>query len=91
MMEDDESGLTLPPCYYCANVVKNGGQDPNGYTCKAFPKGVPSRITLRYDNHNIPNEFFGDTIVFEPIQQHDDRHGDYYFDYFTQVVIGKIS
>jgi hypothetical protein len=46
-MTGDDPYLTLPPCHYCKHVMQNGGIYLDRYTCKAFPDGVPARITFR--------------------------------------------
>jgi hypothetical protein len=85
----DDSYMTLPPCFHCKHVTQNGGQNPDGYKCKAFPDGVPATITLRYDRHDKVDVFFGDTIVYEPTQEYD-ADGPYYYSYEGMEIRGMV-
>lgn len=42
-----------PGCGYCQRLRKMGDQDGEGWTCDAFPDGIPSSIVL---NDNAPHD-----------------------------------
>lgn len=39
------------PCYYCDHLLAMGKRDNTGWTCKAFPKGIPIGIMNRKIDH----------------------------------------
>lgn len=56
MTGDQETlpGQDAPQCAYCAHVTKMGTLDGKGWTCEAFPGGVPESIVQGIDSHEIP-------------------------------------
>lgn len=48
-----------PACSQCAHLLKSGGLDGEGWTCRAFPDGIPSDVVLsdgeRHDEH-LPDD-----------------------------------
>ncbi len=71
-------------CIWCAHLRLPPGED--GYTCEAFPEGVPKRILLNRVDHREPVEGdnnlqwrpreFGDkhplVVVSDPLGRHFD-------------------
>jgi hypothetical protein len=57
-----------PPCSYCVNLLERGFENEpfEGWTCKAFPEGIPRSIIIRDTNHNkvLPGQT-GD-FIYEP-------------------------
>lgn len=49
-----------PPCYYCDHLIDVGSQfsvsdiegSLKGWTCKAFPQGIPYDVLRRYTKHD---------------------------------------
>jgi hypothetical protein len=41
-----------PPCLHCKNIISVGGNIQfNGWTCRAFPEGIPPVILKNRINH----------------------------------------
>jgi hypothetical protein len=47
-------GHGMPPCMYCENLIDIGGLNLEGWTCKAFPRGIDKKILSRYVSHENP-------------------------------------
>lgn len=57
-------GHDFPKCAACRHVLAMGTLDGLGWTCKAFPDGIPPTIVDGIDDHAYP--FTGDQgIRFE--------------------------
>lgn len=64
----------FPPCFYCKHIQTIGTQDLHGWTCPAFPEGIPYTILSRYYSHDKPLEYQGNDVVFES-NEYDDALG----------------
>ena len=40
-----------PPCNYCVHLTELGSLDLSGWTCSAYPDGIPIDILLREREH----------------------------------------
>lgn len=67
MPQQSGRDVTLdPPCMYCKNRMKVGQQyTSKGWTCKAFPHGIPNEIFTRQLAHTIILEGQEGEFVFE--------------------------
>lgn len=62
-----------PPCFYCQHLLQTGNlldvNDPEtsltGWTCKAFPAGIPYQILRRYTSHKTPAAGQRGSYVFD--------------------------
>ena len=60
-----------PPCFYCIHLLHIGEQfDSEGWSCKAFPNGIPHAIWFRSHSHN----------VLYPIPERPTQKGPYVFE-----------
>ncbi len=69
-------------CGFCQNLTRMGGQDGHGWTCAAFPDGIPSSVVLRDEvDHTQP--YPGDNgIRYKPrIIKKDGQQVGMYFDW----------
>jgi hypothetical protein len=61
-----------PPCFYCKHVTHLGTQpsDLHGWTCPAFPNGIPYGILTRTTPHTEPNmvQLGDDVYESEPVE-----------------------
>jgi hypothetical protein len=46
--------IASPGCMFCDHLKHIGDQDGGGWTCRAFPKGIPEMILIR-DEGNWPH------------------------------------
>jgi hypothetical protein len=73
--EEERSFFLMEPCSYCKHLLTTGTQenrrDPlqsfQGWTCRAFPNGIPSDILTREVRHTEPDwgQAIGNTFVYE--------------------------
>ena len=58
MRSDKNSGKyvdLMPACFYCKHLIEVGAQQSTeGWTCKAFPKGISYAILSREEDHTKP-------------------------------------
>jgi len=57
------------PCQHCKHLLTVGNQfDAEGWTCKAYPTGIPYTIlTLRTPHTEINSSQTGYMVVFDPV------------------------
>ncbi len=55
-----------PVCLDCKHFDEDSF---DGFTCKAFPAGVPDEILMEGNDHTKPLPEQKNDIVFEPIEQ----------------------
>ena len=74
---DGALAFLYPPCFYCKHIVEIGDQEgEEGWTCNAFPDGIPYRILQRYRDHlsEWPRQE-GDYTYESKIFTYEDKHG----------------
>jgi hypothetical protein len=63
-------------CLHCSNLLKMGKQTGNeGWTCKAFPKGIPLGIRSGIDRHDEPYPYDNDIQYHWPAKAIQDDDG----------------
>ena len=56
------------PCQHCKNLVSMGNQfDEEGWTCKAYPSGIPYGILTNRQPHTEPTQLQEGVAVFDPV------------------------
>ena len=56
----------IGPAPMCAFCVHFNRFEPEGFTCKAFPKGIPEEIIEGIERHEAVREDQEGELVFEP-------------------------
>lgn len=61
-----------PACGHCLHKIKSGGLDGEGWTCKAFPDGIPSDVVLSDGETHVDHLPDDNGFKYSPIVHDDD-------------------
>lgn len=64
MLDQPQDPRESPPCLCCKHLIHIGDLDLTGWTCKAYPEGIPRAILMRAWHHTQPG--WKEKFVYEP-------------------------